>query len=177
MGPFYEGNDGTAIYNTNFRPFTSPVPFLLMRRAVISDWKFFLNNEDWLRLWGVVMERPQSKLLLTNYVASRGAQGATNSREADDPTSGCGRSIHRRQADGEALHRTCLAFPRLKAVTKWRASRRIRCPRCKSICRPPNLWRAASQFNNSRSTDPSAREFKKLKWRQMSPQPSWTMCR
>jgi hypothetical protein len=51
MGPFYEGNDGTAIYNPNFRPFTSPVPLLLMRRAVISDWKFFLNNEDWLRLW------------------------------------------------------------------------------------------------------------------------------
>ena len=51
MGPFYEGNDGTAIYNPNFRPFTSPVPLLLMRRAVISDWKFFLNNEDWFRLW------------------------------------------------------------------------------------------------------------------------------
>jgi len=51
MGPFYEGNDGTAIYNPNFRPFTSPTPFLLMRRAVISDWKFFLNNEEWLRLW------------------------------------------------------------------------------------------------------------------------------
>lgn len=51
MGPFYEGNDGTAIYNPNFRPFTSPVPFLLMRRAAVSDWKFFLNNEDWLRLW------------------------------------------------------------------------------------------------------------------------------
>jgi len=51
MGPFYEGNEGMAIYNPNFPPFTSPVPFLLMRRAVISDWKFFLNNEDWLRLW------------------------------------------------------------------------------------------------------------------------------
>jgi hypothetical protein len=51
MGPFYEGNDGTALYNPNFRPFTSPVPFLLMRRAVISDWKFFLNNEEWLKLW------------------------------------------------------------------------------------------------------------------------------
>jgi hypothetical protein len=51
MGPFYEGNDGTAIYNPNFRPFTSPVPLLLMRRAVISDWKFFLNSDDWLRLW------------------------------------------------------------------------------------------------------------------------------
>jgi hypothetical protein len=51
MGPFYEGNDGTALYNPNFRPFTSPVPLLLMRRAVISDWKFFSNNEDRLGLW------------------------------------------------------------------------------------------------------------------------------
>jgi hypothetical protein len=51
MGPFYEGNDGTALYNPNFRPFTSPVPLLLIRRAVISDWKFFLNNEEWLRRW------------------------------------------------------------------------------------------------------------------------------
>jgi hypothetical protein len=51
MGPFYEGNEGTAIYNPNFRPFTSPVPLLLMRRAVVGDWKFFLNNADFLRLW------------------------------------------------------------------------------------------------------------------------------
>jgi hypothetical protein len=51
IGPFYEGNDGTAVYNPNFRPFTSPVPFLLMRRAVVSDWKFFLNDEDWLKRW------------------------------------------------------------------------------------------------------------------------------
>jgi hypothetical protein len=51
MGPFYEGNDGAALYNPNFRPFTSPVPLLLMRRAVISDWKFFLDNQDWFKLW------------------------------------------------------------------------------------------------------------------------------
>jgi len=51
MGPFYEGNDGTALYNPNFRPFRSPVPLLLMRRAVISDWKFFLDNKEWLPLW------------------------------------------------------------------------------------------------------------------------------
>jgi hypothetical protein len=51
MGPFYEGNDGTALYNPNFRPFTSPVPFFLIRRAVVSDWKFFLNDEDWLGRW------------------------------------------------------------------------------------------------------------------------------
>lgn len=51
MGPFYEGNDGTAIYNASFRPFTSPVPLLLMRLAVVSDWKFFLNDEKWFRLW------------------------------------------------------------------------------------------------------------------------------
>jgi hypothetical protein len=31
FGPFYEGNEGTAIYNSSFRPFTSPVPFLFVR--------------------------------------------------------------------------------------------------------------------------------------------------
>ena len=51
MGGFYEGNRGGAIYNANFRPFTSPVPFLLVRQAVVSDWKFFLDNEDALNRW------------------------------------------------------------------------------------------------------------------------------
>jgi hypothetical protein len=51
FGPFYEGNKGTAIYNSNFRPFQSPVPLLFVRHGVISDWKFFLANEDWLNLW------------------------------------------------------------------------------------------------------------------------------
>jgi hypothetical protein len=27
------------------------VPFLFVRNGVISDWKFFLDNEDWLKLW------------------------------------------------------------------------------------------------------------------------------
>jgi len=51
FGPFYEGNEGTAIHNASFRPFQSPVPFLFVRHGVISDWKFFLDNEDWLNLW------------------------------------------------------------------------------------------------------------------------------
>lgn len=51
MGGFHEGNEGTAIYNPRFRPFTSPAPFLLVRQAVPSDWKFFLENESWLGLW------------------------------------------------------------------------------------------------------------------------------
>ena len=51
MGGFYENNEGTAVYNRGFRPFMSPVPFLLMRHAVISDWKFFLDNDDWLNRW------------------------------------------------------------------------------------------------------------------------------
>jgi hypothetical protein len=29
----------------------APVPFLFVRHGVISDWKFFLDNEDWLNLW------------------------------------------------------------------------------------------------------------------------------
>ena len=51
IGGFYQNNEGTAVYNRDFRPFMSPVPFLLMRHAVISDWKFFLDNDDWLNRW------------------------------------------------------------------------------------------------------------------------------
>ena len=51
FGPFYEGNTGTAIYNAGFRPFQSPVPFLFVRQGVISDWKFFLDKQDWLDCW------------------------------------------------------------------------------------------------------------------------------
>ena len=51
FGPFYEGNEGTALYNSSFRPFQSPVPFLFVRQGVISDWKFFLDNEDLFKLW------------------------------------------------------------------------------------------------------------------------------
>jgi hypothetical protein len=51
FGPFYEGHEGTAIYNSSFRPFQSPVPFLFVRHGVVSDWKFFLDDEEWLNLW------------------------------------------------------------------------------------------------------------------------------
>jgi Domain of unknown function (DUF6875) len=51
FGPYYEGNRGTAIYNSSFRPFQSPVPFLFVRHGVTSDWKFFLDDEEWLNSW------------------------------------------------------------------------------------------------------------------------------
>ena len=51
FGPYYEGHEGTAIYNSEFRPFQSPVPLLFVRSTVVSDWKFFLDNEEWLNLW------------------------------------------------------------------------------------------------------------------------------
>jgi len=51
MGGFYDGNTGTAIYNSSFRPFASPVPFLLIRQTVTTDWKFFLDDEAWLTRW------------------------------------------------------------------------------------------------------------------------------
>jgi hypothetical protein len=51
FGPYYEGNKGTAVYNSSSRPFQSPVPFLFVRHGVISDWKFFLDDEEWLNLW------------------------------------------------------------------------------------------------------------------------------
>ena len=51
LGGFYETNEGSALYNPSFRPFTAPVPFLLIRPAVIGDWKFFLDDEDRLNVW------------------------------------------------------------------------------------------------------------------------------
>ena len=51
FGSYYQGNEGTAIYNSTFRPFQSPVPFLFVRQGVISDWKFFLDDEEWVDLW------------------------------------------------------------------------------------------------------------------------------
>jgi Domain of unknown function (DUF6875) len=51
FGPYYQGNQATAIYNPSFRPFESPVPFLFVRHGVVSDWKFFLEDEAWLGLW------------------------------------------------------------------------------------------------------------------------------
>jgi hypothetical protein len=51
FGPFYEGNEGTAIYNASFRPFQSPVPFLFVRHTVVSDWKFFVDDDSSLGPW------------------------------------------------------------------------------------------------------------------------------
>ena len=51
FGPYYQGNQATAIYNSSFRPFESPVPFLFVRHGVVSDWKFFLDDDEWLGLW------------------------------------------------------------------------------------------------------------------------------
>ena len=50
-GPYYVGDHATAIYNEGFRPFQSPVPFLFVRHGVVSDWEFFLDEEDWLPHW------------------------------------------------------------------------------------------------------------------------------
>jgi hypothetical protein len=51
IGDFHARNDGGAIRNSNFRPFKAPVPFLLMRHAVVGDWMFFLDDEEWLAMW------------------------------------------------------------------------------------------------------------------------------
>jgi len=51
FGPYYQGNEATAICNSSFRPFQSPVPFLFVRHGVTGDWKFFLDDEEWLNLW------------------------------------------------------------------------------------------------------------------------------
>ena len=52
LGEFYEGDEGTAIYNASFRPIhvAGAVP-VDEAGAVISDWKFFLDDDEWLDRW------------------------------------------------------------------------------------------------------------------------------
>jgi hypothetical protein len=50
-GPFYDGNEGTALYNPSLFPFRSPVPFLFVRHTVVSDRKFFLDDDALLAYW------------------------------------------------------------------------------------------------------------------------------
>jgi hypothetical protein len=50
-GPFYEGHQGSALHNPEFRPFRSPVPFMFVRHGVVGDWPFFLDKEDWLSMY------------------------------------------------------------------------------------------------------------------------------
>jgi hypothetical protein len=72
LGDFHERNEGSAVYNPSFQPFKAPVPFLLLRPAVISDWKFFLDDEDWLALWarrfgGCAVQALAQELRRTNW--------------------------------------------------------------------------------------------------------------
>ena len=86
FGPFYEGHEGTAIYNASFRPFSSPVPFLFVRQGVISDWKFFWTTRTGSTCGRTALENPESTLLLRNYAACRGARGATKPGFSDKDT-------------------------------------------------------------------------------------------
>jgi hypothetical protein len=63
FGPFYEGNEGAALYNSGFRPFQSPVPFLFVRHGVTSDWKLFLDDADWLNSWAHRYGEPGTQAL------------------------------------------------------------------------------------------------------------------
>ncbi len=48
FGPYYDGHQGTAIYNPEFHPFQSPVPVMFVRHGVVDDWKFFIDDDQLL---------------------------------------------------------------------------------------------------------------------------------
>lgn len=51
IGEFHERNQLTSVHSSGFHPFKSPVPFVLLRPANVSDWKLYLDDEDWLGMW------------------------------------------------------------------------------------------------------------------------------
>jgi AAA ATPase domain len=55
-----KANEGTAIYNSSFRPFQSPVPFLFVRHGVTGDWKFLPGRRGVAQLVGASLRRVRS---------------------------------------------------------------------------------------------------------------------
>ena len=51
FGPYYPGNETPAIHSQSFRPFDSPLPFMFVRHGVTGDWEFFLDDDEWFKLW------------------------------------------------------------------------------------------------------------------------------
>jgi hypothetical protein len=78
FGPYYEGNEQTAIHNSRFRPFQSPMPFLFVRPGVISDSEFFVDNEEWLYLWARRYGESAVQTLLRNYAAPTGGSSTSD---------------------------------------------------------------------------------------------------
>ena len=73
MGGFDADNDGTALYNPDLGPFTSPVPVLMLRQAVVSDWKVFLDDPDWLERWARRYGESGARALAEELRRCRGA--------------------------------------------------------------------------------------------------------
>jgi hypothetical protein len=77
FGPFYEGHEGTAIYNSSFRPFRSPVPFVFVRHGIVNDWKFLPGQRRLAQLVGTSLWRvrsPRSCRGTTPLAMARGAR-------------------------------------------------------------------------------------------------------
>jgi hypothetical protein len=83
FGPFYEGNEETAIYNASFRPFQSPVPFLFVRHTVVSDWKFFLDDDIRLGLWARRFGESGARALAAELRRLPWRSGRTTDRETN----------------------------------------------------------------------------------------------
>src|SRR4029077_11326954 len=101
FGPYYEGNATTAIYNASFRPFESPVPFMFVRHGVVGDWKFFLDDDQWLDLWVHRHAESGTRALAEEvrrlpWRSSRGGRGVGAHLARPPPRSGPSRSRSRR---------------------------------------------------------------------------------
>ena len=51
LGDFHPFSQSPGIHNPDFRPLKSPIPMLVIRHMVISDWLFLLEKNEWLQAW------------------------------------------------------------------------------------------------------------------------------
>jgi hypothetical protein len=79
FSPFCDGSEGTAVYDSRFRPFHLPVAFLFVRHTVLSDWTFFVDDDALLDRWARRFGPAGTAALAQSSAACPGAWRVSNS--------------------------------------------------------------------------------------------------
>jgi hypothetical protein len=51
LGDFHQFSHAPGIHNKDFRPLQSPIPMLVIRHMVLTDWRFLYEKAQWTQAW------------------------------------------------------------------------------------------------------------------------------
>jgi hypothetical protein len=172
FSPFCDGSEGTAVYDSRFRPFHLPVAFLFVRHTVLSDWKFFVDDDALLDRWARRFGPAGTAALAQSSAACPGAWRVSNSpgacgvisagnpelRQAGWRLSRCDaepRTIWSSAARGPQLRNRAIAMRQEEQREAAAAVRRLRRVRSRPVRRGPpsplsSAWQTTREVDSGR---------------------------